>query len=144
MINQQLRALLLESKRQHYRCDDAWYSCPMDEEGCSDTSKEKECDCGADDWNAKVDAALALPDEPTVEPANPAYPPPPKDGPAPDIRRYEPPAERHRGDEIEPKRAQQAWYHVGQLAITEPDLPVQQAVQRVYVLCSRENRSGES
>jgi len=25
--------------------------------------------------------------------ANPAYPPPPKDGPAPDMRRYEPPAE---------------------------------------------------
>lgn len=47
------------------------------------------------------------------------------------------PKERHRGDEVDPRRAQEAWYHVGQLAITEPELPVQQAVQRVYALCSR-------
>lgn len=56
----QLRGLLLESKRKHYLADwDHWYSCPKAEGGCGDPQWDKdECNCGADDWNAKVDAAL--------------------------------------------------------------------------------------
>lgn len=62
MTNEQLRALLLESKRKHYVCEDCWYSCPESGECCDE--REKECNCGAAEWNAKVDAALATPDEP--------------------------------------------------------------------------------
>jgi hypothetical protein len=55
-----LRALLLESKRTHYVCDgDCWYSCPKSGQCCNEEPKDK-CDCGADAWNAKVDAALAV------------------------------------------------------------------------------------
>lgn len=51
-------ALLKDSKRGHVYCDDSWYSCPQAEDGCSDDSKGDKCDCGADDWNARVDALL--------------------------------------------------------------------------------------
>lgn len=59
-----LRELLKQSKRSHYYCEDPWYSCPKAEEGCADDSKEDVCDCGAEDWNAKVDAALSPQREP--------------------------------------------------------------------------------
>jgi hypothetical protein len=62
MTNEQLRALLLESKRSHYVCEDCWYSCPESGECCDE--RQKECNCGAAEWNAKVDAALATPAEP--------------------------------------------------------------------------------
>lgn len=52
-----LKALLLESKRNHYICDDCWYSCPASGECCNENSEL--CDCGADAWNTKVNEALA-------------------------------------------------------------------------------------
>lgn len=55
----ELRALLLASKRSHYECEDCWYSCPKSGECCNDSRRNSECDCGAAEWNAKVDAALA-------------------------------------------------------------------------------------
>lgn len=64
MTNEQLRALLLESKRKHYVCEDCWYSCPESGECCDE--REKECNCGAAEWNAKVDAAIASSVEPPV------------------------------------------------------------------------------
>ena len=54
---QRYRALLLESKRSHYVCEDCWYSCPESGECCDE--REKKCNCGASAWNAKVDEALA-------------------------------------------------------------------------------------
>ena len=54
-----VRAFLLESKRKHYVCEDCWYSCPKSGECCNEFRKQDECDCGADEWNAKVDAALS-------------------------------------------------------------------------------------
>lgn len=52
-------AFLKEAKRGHYYCEDCWYSCPKAPEGCCDDQKPKNvCDCGADEWNAKVDAMI--------------------------------------------------------------------------------------
>ncbi len=53
-----LRALLLKSKRAHRYCEDPWYSCPKAEDGCADEREGTECNCGADEWNAQIDAAL--------------------------------------------------------------------------------------
>jgi len=56
---EQLRAALVKAKRSHYSCEDSWYSCPMDPEGCANEFKEKKCDCGADEFNAEIDRVLA-------------------------------------------------------------------------------------
>jgi len=56
---QRLRELLVASKRSHYVCEDCWYSCPKSGECCNEFRKQDECDCGADEWNAKVDTALS-------------------------------------------------------------------------------------
>lgn len=41
--------------REHFTCEDAWYNCPMSEEGSADEFKPKGmCDCGADEHNAKA------------------------------------------------------------------------------------------
>ena len=57
-------ALLRQAKRNHYHCDDCWYTCPKHEDGCCNDDKPKDvCDCGADEWNAKVDAVLKRHDE---------------------------------------------------------------------------------
>lgn len=76
-----LVALLRESKREHRHCDDSWYCCgkctSLDHMMCpggenhehdaacylgahaGEAAREfMECNCGADEWNAKVDAAL--------------------------------------------------------------------------------------
>lgn len=51
-------ALLREAKREHRYCEDSWYSCPKDSDGCCDESQGDRCNCGADEWNARIDAAL--------------------------------------------------------------------------------------
>jgi hypothetical protein len=59
------------AKREHYFCEDIWYSCPKAEGGCANDAEGDECTCGADAHNAKVNellaAALAEPEEPTDE-----------------------------------------------------------------------------
>lgn len=57
-----LLAQLVElARRNHYTCEDAWYSCPQSEEGSANDNAGADCDCGADEHNAKVDAiCLAL------------------------------------------------------------------------------------
>ena len=48
------------AKRNHYYCDDTWYSCPLATDGCADDRQSKnECNCGASAHNEKVDALLA-------------------------------------------------------------------------------------
>jgi hypothetical protein len=65
----QLESLIHESKREHYHCDDSWYCCGqcvhadhfldkgevLGKHDCRPT----ECNCGADAWNARVDALLS-------------------------------------------------------------------------------------
>lgn len=54
-----LRQLLLESKQDHYHCEDSWYCCRKCEHpDHGPFSLKGVCDCGADHWNNKVDAAL--------------------------------------------------------------------------------------
>lgn len=56
--NSKLRAALLAAKISHLVVDsDGWYSCPASGECLDDTSDGK-CNCGADEHNAKIDAAL--------------------------------------------------------------------------------------
>jgi len=50
---------LAKCKRLHYYCDDCWYTCPAHPEGsCNDDKKGAVCNCGADEWNAKIDDLL--------------------------------------------------------------------------------------
>lgn len=53
-----LRATLRGAKRSHYSCEDSWYQCPMHPEGTANEHKAKECDCGADEFNAEIDRVL--------------------------------------------------------------------------------------
>ena len=60
------------AQRQHYYCDDSWYSCPKAIDGCADDFQGTDCNCGADAHNAKVDELLAAlahpePEGPTDE-----------------------------------------------------------------------------
>jgi hypothetical protein len=53
-----LVALVRESKRRHYHCDDSFYCCPLCDESDHAGAKGTDCTCGADDWNARVNAVL--------------------------------------------------------------------------------------
>ena len=62
---QQLAGL---AKREHYTCEeDSWYNCPRSEGGSANDNAGEECDCGADEHNAKVDAICALLSQPEPE-----------------------------------------------------------------------------
>jgi len=52
----------LAVKRAHDECEDPWYSCPKSKDGSPriNPGDELYCNCGADDWNKTVDAALAV------------------------------------------------------------------------------------
>ncbi len=65
-------------RREHYHCDDSWYCCgkcmhsdhfPTHEEdypSSHDGRVSGKCDCGADAWNARVDAAMAGQERPAA------------------------------------------------------------------------------
>lgn len=57
LLQQALEALE-KNKRTHYYCDDSWYSCPKHEEGCSNDDEGEECNCGADEVNAELEAVI--------------------------------------------------------------------------------------
>jgi len=40
--------------RKHYSCEDSWYSCPKSDDGCANDWTGEDCNCGADNHNAKV------------------------------------------------------------------------------------------
>ena len=46
--------------RNHYYCEDGWYSCPKAEDGCYDEHEGDDCNCGADEHNAEVEARQAI------------------------------------------------------------------------------------
>ena len=53
-----LRNALMAAKIPHQVVDDdCWFSCPLSGECCNDKAPQV-CTCGADDHNAKIDAAL--------------------------------------------------------------------------------------
>ena len=49
-------------RRQHRYVEDCWYSCPKAADGCCNDLAGDECDCGADEHNARIDALCALVD----------------------------------------------------------------------------------
>lgn len=55
-IVEQLKSLKWTS---HYECEDGWYSCPMSENYYGPET-EKNCTCGADIQNKKIDDILEL------------------------------------------------------------------------------------
>jgi hypothetical protein len=61
---QQLAGL---ARRKHYTCEDSWYNCPKSEDGSANDYAGTECDCGADEHNAKVDAICAYLAQPEPE-----------------------------------------------------------------------------
>lgn len=42
--------------REHTHCDDCWYSCPKSDGGCCNDAEGDDCNCGADEHNAEVEA----------------------------------------------------------------------------------------
>lgn len=61
-----IRGLLMESKRKHYHCDDSFFCCRLcdhpDHGGQLElrSGDDGRCNCGADQWNARVDEALGI------------------------------------------------------------------------------------
>jgi hypothetical protein len=60
------------ARRNHYTCEDTWYSCPKSPDGCANDAAGDECDCGADSHNDKIEellsrAALAQPEPVATE-----------------------------------------------------------------------------
>ena len=47
------------ARRKHYYCEDSWYSCPKHPDGCANDGLGPDCNCGADQINAEVDAILS-------------------------------------------------------------------------------------
>lgn len=43
---------------KHHEGSDCWYSCPKSGESCKDHADKTECDCGADENNAKLDEII--------------------------------------------------------------------------------------
>jgi hypothetical protein len=48
-MNDLLEKLKKLAYRQHYSCEDNWYSCPLSEDGCSNDAAGNECNCWARD-----------------------------------------------------------------------------------------------
>ena len=53
-----LKEVLPTLKISHYYCEDCWYSCPKEEDGCCDDGAGEDCNCGADEWNARIDLLM--------------------------------------------------------------------------------------
>lgn len=53
-----LRRALKKLRRNHRTCEDSFYSCPKSEDGPWDVRFDTDCNCGADEANAEIAAAL--------------------------------------------------------------------------------------
>ena len=53
---------LKTTRRRHHSCDDAHYNCPkhIEEAEFNDDFENAKCDCGADDFNAKLDKQILM------------------------------------------------------------------------------------
>jgi hypothetical protein len=68
-MKQALEALE-NNKRKHYYCEDTWYSCPQEEGGCANDYAGDECNCGADEANREIDAAITALRQALEQPAD--------------------------------------------------------------------------
>lgn len=71
MTKAEIDRLAALARQGHYYCEDSWYSCPKAEDGCADDRRGPDCDCGADEHNAEVDALMAILRMSNQEPAFP-------------------------------------------------------------------------
>ena len=46
------------ARRDHYECEDPWYSCPQSPDGCFNDDAGDDCNCGTDALNAAVEEIL--------------------------------------------------------------------------------------
>jgi hypothetical protein len=53
--SQLVKRLIKLATKRHYWCEDSWYSCPKDADGCTNEANGTDCDCGADKINEEVD-----------------------------------------------------------------------------------------
>jgi hypothetical protein len=53
-----LKDVLPTLKISHNYCEDCWYSCPKHEDGCCNEAEGEDCNCGADEHNAIIDALM--------------------------------------------------------------------------------------
>lgn len=58
-INELINQLAMMAIGTHYECEDSWYSCPQSRDGCSNDTKDGECDCGRDSREKKVEEILS-------------------------------------------------------------------------------------
>lgn len=56
--NESLMEALRKLRRAHHESEDCWYSCPKSAEGCCNDGAGSDCNCGADEVNEIIDAAL--------------------------------------------------------------------------------------
>jgi hypothetical protein len=56
-LKKQLFDFLESSRRKHYECPDPFYSCALSEDG-NEYHTSTECDCGADDYNKRLDEMI--------------------------------------------------------------------------------------
>jgi hypothetical protein len=56
-LNLALEALE-KNRREHYYCEDTWYSCPKHEDGCANEAQGDKCNCGVDKANQEIDRAI--------------------------------------------------------------------------------------
>ena len=59
------------NRRNHYYCEDTWYSCPKHEDGCANDSEGNECNCGADKANQEIDFAITALRQALAQPEHP-------------------------------------------------------------------------
>ncbi len=55
-----LEKLKILALRNHYSCEDSWYSCPKDVDGCANDNAGTECNCGADSHNLEVEEVYQI------------------------------------------------------------------------------------
>jgi hypothetical protein len=55
---QLIQDLAALARRDRYSCEDPWYSCPKAEGGCANDAAGDDCNCGAEQHNAKVEAIV--------------------------------------------------------------------------------------
>lgn len=63
----QVLEVLNNNRRKHYSCEDSWYSCPKDKDGCANDQAGDDCTCGADKSNVEIDSAIAALQEAIAE-----------------------------------------------------------------------------
>jgi len=58
MTNDKLVEFLNSLKRVHLIHEDCWYNCPLSDDGCCNDEEKLKCNCGAEEFNNKIDGFI--------------------------------------------------------------------------------------